>query len=296
MDGISTWFPAGPPIREEQQVGRLPFIEGLEQRMLDADKVKLLEGRRTGKSSVGQAVIARFRAADRPGGRVDLAPHPDPARAARDLAEQLAPSLAAMGRAKQATGWLAALWAKLSPGADEAVISEVVAALLGEGEMIGSVLGRCSEAIAGESAAILMDEAHLIATWPAGTQASLREFLRNDERIGVMLSSSLVSALERLTGEQGPLRYVGQRVPIPPIDRGDWEAALPRRFDAVGAAIGPDALRLLLDESRCHPYCTMLLCRASARAALPGGRTDVGAVSAGLLEVRRDEGWSLRDV
>ncbi|MGH2846503.1 MAG: hypothetical protein ACRDL0_10905, partial [Thermoleophilaceae bacterium] len=195
MSSISDWFPAGPPIREEQQVGRLPFIEGLEQRMLGADKVKLPENRRTGKSSVGQAVVARFRAADRPGGRVDLSPQPDPAHAARELAEQLAPSLAVMGRAKQATGWLAALWAKVSRDTDEAVIGEVVSGLLGEQPLIGSVLERCGEAIAGQNAAILIDEAHLIADWPADQQASLREFLRNDERIGVIVSSSLASAL-----------------------------------------------------------------------------------------------------
>jgi hypothetical protein len=39
----------------------------------------------------------------------------------------------------------------------------------------------------------------------------------------------------------------------------------------------------------------MLLCRASARAGLPGGCTEIAAVSAGLLEVREDEGWELRD-
>jgi hypothetical protein len=276
-------------------VGRLPFIEGLEQRMLDADKVKLLENRRTGKSSVGQAVIARFRAADRPGGRVDLSPQPDPARAARELAEQMAPSLAVIGKAKQATGWLAALWTRLSSGSEEVLIGEVVAGLVGESPLIGSVLARCSEAIAGQNAAILIDEAHLIADWPLHEQASLREFLRSDTRIGVIVSSSLASALERLTDDDGPLRYVGQRLPIPPIDRGDWEAALPARFAAVGTPIDAEALGLLLDESRGHPYCTMLLCRASARAALPGGRTDVAAVTAGLLEVRHDEGWALRD-
>ncbi|MCA1699355.1 MAG: hypothetical protein LC790_10865, partial [Actinobacteria bacterium] len=224
-----------------------------------------------------------------------LSPQPDPARAARELAEQLAPSLAVMGKAKQATGWLAGLWAKVSPDTEEAVIGQVVAGLLDERPLIGSVLDRCSAAIAGQNAAVLIDEAHLIADWPADQQASLREFLRNDARIGVIVSSSLASALERLTGEDGPLRYVGQRLPIPPIDRGDWEAALPTRFEAVGAPIEPDALALLLDESRAHPYCTMLLCRASARAGLPGGRTGVAAVSAGLLEVREDEGWELRD-
>jgi hypothetical protein len=141
-----------------------------------------------------------------------------------------------IGKAKQATGWLAALWARLSTDSEEAVIGEVVSGLLGEQPLIGSVLERRGEAIAGQNAAILIDEAHLIAEWPADQQASL-----------------------------------------------------------VGAPIDADALGLLLDESRGHPYCTMLLCRASARAGLPGGRTGIPAVSAGLLEVREDEGWELRD-
>lgn len=229
--------------------------------MVEADTLKLLERRRTGKSSVAEAVVARFHSAERPAALVDLSRQPDPAQAAHDVADQLAPALAALSRARQATGWLAALWARLNREGDERAL----------------------------------DEAHIVAEWPDEQQSSLREFLRNDTRVGVIVSSSLASALESLTAEDAPLRYVGQRVPLPPIDRGDWEAALPPRFLAVQAPIDAAALGLLLDESRCQPYCTMLLCRASARAGLPGECTDAAAVRAGLLEVAQDEAWELRD-
>jgi len=295
MNGISEWFPAGPPIREEQQVGRGPFIDSLEDRMLGAEKVKLLEGRRSGKSSVGQAVVRRFHAGDRPAAQVDLSRVADGARAADLLAEQLAPALALAGQAKRATGWLAGLFAKLEEKSPEGTIAGVAAELLGDRRSPADVLERSAVALAGEAGAVLIDEAHLVTTWTTEHQRGLREFLRNDTRIGVIISSSEQSALELLTGEDQPLEYVGQRLPLPRIADEDWRAALPARFEAVGAPVDEDALALILEESRGHPYCTMLLARESARAGLAGSATTTAAVYAGLLIARNDEAWGLRD-
>jgi hypothetical protein len=91
------------------------------------------------------------------------------------------------------------------------------------------------------------------------------------------------------------LRYVGQRFPLPRIDRGDWEHELPMRFEEAGVPITSDALTLLLDETRMHPYCTMLLAREAARVGQSvGGVTDV-IVQAALLMAAEDEAWELRD-
>ena len=295
MNGISEWFPAGPPIREEQQIGRIPFIDSLEERMLGAEKVKLLEGRRSGKSSVGQAVVRRFHAGDRPAAQIDLSRTANAAGAADLLAEQLAPALALAGQAKRATGWLAALFAKLDQQSVEGRIAGVVAHLLSDRRSPAAVLERSADALAGESGVVLIDEAHLITTWDAQDQQGLREFLRNDTRVGVIISSSERSALARLTAQDQPLQYVGQRVPLPRIADEDWRAALPARFEAVGAPVDDDALALILEESRGHPYCTMLLARESLRAGLAGSATTAAAVYAGLLIARRDEAWELRD-
>jgi hypothetical protein len=73
MNEISSLFPAGPPIAEAEQIGRRPFIDGLEQRMLRAEKVKLLEPRLVGKTSAAKAVVDRFRLAGRLAAEVDLA-------------------------------------------------------------------------------------------------------------------------------------------------------------------------------------------------------------------------------
>lgn len=263
--------------------------------MLDAEKVKLLEGRRSGKSSVGQAVVRRFHAGDRPAAQIDLSRVADAAHAADLLAEQLAPALALAGQAKRATGWLAGLFAKLDQQSAEGTIAGVVAELLGDRRSPAEVLERSAAALAGESGVVLIDEAHLITAWAPEHQQSLREFLRDDSRVGVIIASSERSALERLTGEGQPLQYVGQRLPLPRIADEDWRAALPARFEAVGAPADEDALALILEESRGHPYCTMLLARESARAGLAGAATTTAAVYAGLLIARRDEAWELRD-
>lgn len=123
----------------------------------------------------------------------------------------------------------------------------------------------------------------------------MRAFLRGDTTVGVIVSSSERSALERLTGLGGPLEYVGQRFPLPGISREDWMHELPTRFAEAGVPITGDALALLLDEAKLHPYCTMLLAREAARSGQAiGAVTDV-IVQAALLTAAEDEAWRLRD-
>jgi hypothetical protein len=57
VNGIAELFAAGPPLDEEQQVGRRPFIDGLDDQMGRGEKTKLLATRRTGKSSAARAVV-----------------------------------------------------------------------------------------------------------------------------------------------------------------------------------------------------------------------------------------------
>lgn len=266
MSRLNELFPAGPPIDEEMQVGRGPVIDGLVARMRDAEKLKLLEPRRTGKSSVAGAVIERLRVALLPAAGVDLASLTGPTAAVEVLRAQLS---AALAKARRATGWLAD---RLQGGlrGDDKILAGIFAELAAGGSGPAAVLAHAAEAAQGEPIAVIIDEAHHVASWPDGEQQALREFLRNDTTVGVIVASSETSALARLTGDDGPLRYVGQRFRLPPIDRGDWEHELPPRFEAAGVPISRDALTLLLDEARLQPYCTMLLAREAARVRTIG--------------------------
>lgn len=294
MNEINDLFPAGPVLDEGQQVGRGPFLDALQARMDAAEKIKLFASRRTGKTSAATAVIARIDDQRRPVANVDLSRVPASADVARRLAEQLAPGLARADKARRATGWLAELL-NSDDGAEERIVGDIAAHLAGDVLQPGKVLERGVEALAGQEGAVVLDEAHLIAAWQPDAQRSLREFLRNDTKLGVIVASSEARALEQLTQAGGPLEFVGTRVPLPAIAREDWEAELPGRFAAMGAPVETDALEMLLDESRCHPYCTMLLARESVRVGLTHSAVTVATVYAGLATAQEDEAWRLRD-
>jgi hypothetical protein len=70
---------------------------------------------------------------------------------------------------------------------------------------------------------------------------------------------------------------------------------LPGRFSEAGVPITEDALGLLLDEAKLHPYCTMLLAREAARSGQAIGEVTDVIVQAALLTAAEDEAWRLRD-
>ena len=289
---MNRWFPAGPPIDEEQQIGRRPFIDALEQRLEDAEKRKLFEARRSGKTSAARAVLLRFAQRGRPTAAVDLARVRDPVEAAVRLAEQLAPGLESLQTTGRSTTWLSGV---IGDEEDHATrVASLETALL-DVATPGKVLEAAANGLADDPAAILIDEAHHVAEWDERDQAALRELLKNDRRLGIVVSSSERHALDELTQPDGPLEYVGQRFLLPPIAREDWEAELPKRFSAVGVPISREGLALLLDESNGHPFCTMWLARESARLGSVTELVDDATVQAALHIVERDELWELRD-
>lgn len=291
---ISDVFPAGPVLDERQQIGRDPFIEALEDRARDAEKIKLFAKRRTGKTSAARAVVRRFAVREEPAATVDLSRLVTSAEVANALAKEFAPGLAHLNTARRASGWLSRLIGD-GGGTQERLVSRVTETLAGETLSPGGVLQRCSEGKANQAAAVLIDEAHLLAEWPEAEQRALREFLRNDSEVGVIVASSEPHALERLTQVGGPLEFVGTRLPLPAIAYEDWAAELPRRFASVATPITNDALETLLSESRLHPYCTMLLCRESVRVGFPHGEVTEATVFAALQTASQDEAWGLRD-
>jgi hypothetical protein len=291
---LNELFPAGPHLSEAIQIGRGPTIAALEARVRDNEKVKLLEPRREGKSSVAEAVMHRLRRSQRPAATADLSTVAGPAETADVLRGQLSPGLAAVAGARRATGWLADRISESSAGQDK-LIADILARLASIGSSPAAILAEVASAAADGPVGVVLDEAHHLVSWPAAEQQALRSFLRNDERIGVIVASSEASALESLIGPGCTLEYVGQRVRLPPIARADWEHELPRRFAAVDVPITPEALALLLDQARGHPYCTMLLAREAARIGQPIGAVSDVIVRAALLVAAEDEAWALRD-
>jgi hypothetical protein len=258
--------------------------------MRDREKVKLFEPRRVGKSSAAEAVMDRLRSAGLPAATVDLAGVGGAPETAELLRAQLSPGLAAAAAARRATGWLADRVQSGLEGQDK-LLAGILAELAAGADGPAAVLNSVADAASSDPIAVLIDEAHHLRSWPAAEQQALREFLRTDTVVGVIVASSEASALEMLTGTGRPLQYVGQRFRLPPIDREDWEYQLPRRFAEAEVPITDDALALLLDEARGHPYCTMLLAREAARMGQTVGEVTDVIVQAALLVAAEDEAW-----
>lgn len=140
-------------------------------------------------------------------------------------------------------------------------------------------------------AAVVIDEAHVIETWEDQARAALRAFLADGERrTGVALASSDDRA-ERKLRRSSVLGYLGEEFTIPPIATPDWSHALSSKFDAAGVPIERNALALLLEESRGHPYCTMLLAKQTAQLALAFGAASTSVVRLALPTVEKHDAW-----
>ncbi len=288
MARLNDLFLVGPPLPAELQVGRGPFVTALVDRLVACEKIKLLATRRTGKTSAARAALDELRAAGLVTAEVDLARTPGVENVGAVLAEQLAVGLVAAARANRAVSWLAEL-----PD-DEQLLERVTQRLMEHDLSAGAVLECAAEGAIPGAGGVLIDEAHHVAEWNPEDQGGLREFLRHDRKLGVVVASSEASALDGLIGPGQPFEYVGIRLPLPRIRDEDWRGALRPRFEAFDAPITDDALTLLLDESQRHPYCTMLLARESARIGRTLGETGDAAVAAALEVAERDEAWGLR--
>jgi hypothetical protein len=293
---LEDMFRAGPALTELQQIGRGPTIDDLAERLRRGEVKKLYEPRRVGKTTVARIALRRLRDAGGVDADVNLAIHRDPREVARELASGLA---AGMSMPEAARSGLQRLIGAVVPARDElgrdaGVILEVLEGLLRDGHSPARVLMNASQH-AQRPLGVLLDEAHVIARWPAEEQEALGAALRDITSLGVVITSSERRALELLSGDGGPLQYVGSRFPLPPIAKADWRSELAVRFARLGIPIEPGALELLLELSTGQPYCTMLLARESAIVGItgagPGGRCTETHIRAALLVAMEDEAW-----
>lgn len=292
-------LPAGPPLTEEQQIGRSSVRDSLHERLLGGLVVLLMEPRRVGKTSLARAALSRIAADGGIVGELQLTSYADPQLAATELARQLA---AGLGRvidpSRRVLDRVRALGASADAGREVSLLSGLATALLGEPRDLPALLGHCSEHLPpGRHGAVLLDEAHAIANWPKPLQEALSGQLRANTRLGIVIASSETRALAQLFGPRGVLQFAGHRLEVPPITVEDWCSGLRERFVQLGLDPPRDLLARLVDLSGGHPYRTMRLALETAIVAgsLPSaaGRVPVGDgdLDAALLAVRSDPSW-----
>lgn len=139
---LEEMFRAGPPLTEQQQIGRGPTIDGLAERLRRGEVKKLYEPRRVGKTTVARGALRRLRAAGGVDAEVNLAIHRD----SRDVARELAAGLAAgMSVPETARSGLQRLLGAVVParedlGPDAGAILDVLEGLLRDGHSPARVL------------------------------------------------------------------------------------------------------------------------------------------------------------
>jgi hypothetical protein len=289
-------FPAGPPLPEEQQVGRGLAITSVERRLRANEVLLMMEGRRTGKTSVAVAALDRIHAADGRAAAVTLTRFKDDRDVARFLRAELessprraARSLATVLRALDRTPAGELAGSQLSE--ELAPVAELAASALDVATDLAQLI-----ATAGSSGttAILLDEAHAMLDWSQSSRSSLNAVLRQQLNVGVVIASSDTEALDRLTERGGPLHLVGSRISLPAITASDWLGALRDRFSELEIAIGEATLQSLIEITRGHPYLTMRFARDIARITSDDHRpwnARPAVFEAVLYELRRDPVW-----
>jgi hypothetical protein len=292
MDRLSELLPVGPPLSEAQQIGRTSAIDSLEGRLCSCHVVKMLEPRRVGKTSVARAALERIRLAGGTVADVNLAIRASPEDAASDLADQLAGGVV---RARRRLGGFVSGLRRADAGEaigeERAFALRVAAELLSGSASPAVVIERAAARVQDGVTAVLLDEAHTLARWPESARMAMGAVLKDNQALGVVVASSERRALGQLTAPEGPLRYVGARFDLPAIAHEDWQGGLRERFAELSAPITVAALGLLLEQSRGHPYCTMLLAHESGRLGMDVGEVSEAVVRAALVTVRRDEAW-----
>lgn len=297
---ISQLFPAGPIIDELHQIGRRNSIEALADRLRAGDVVRVFDRRRWGKSSVARAALSRLTAEGMVAIRLPLDEYPTASAAAAVLASAFrtpGERVASDARSLGSRLGTALSRAGRTVGSDEAsMVGGLLEGLKPEEVTLQRVLVAIPSELAesGRRGAIAIDEAHVIAKWGRDERASLRAFMARDDRLtGVALTSSENHA-ERKLKRSSVLGYLGEEFTLPAIDIDDWVNGLRSRFEQAGVPIHDEALDLLLDESQCHPYCTMLLAKHAAELAQPFEAVTSSVIRLALPTVQKHEAWRLR--
>jgi len=135
----------------------------------------------------------------------------------------------------------------------------------------------------------------VIATWPEPLREGLNAALRSGRCAGVVIASSEMSALQRLTQPGGALHLAASRVRMSAIATTQWLGALRDGFAELDIEISETHLLRLIAETGGQPYLTMRLARDTARIAVGDAQSprkvDIGQLEAAMLELRADPVW-----
>jgi hypothetical protein len=323
MNDLPRPFPTSGILPEVRQIGRRAVIDRLENQVRrDRHHTWLVAERRTGKSSVAQAVLDRTRATHSGTGwalRIDLK------NGALTSSAQLALALAAQatsagvevtptakrwshagrsiaGAAENAAAIASAL------GIDEAAtakaVSQAVRAALGSDSDTAPSLQRVLSALQAAAVtedrviALFIDEVQELTYWSPDdaffVEAQLAAMMdQPDGHVVAMLAGSDGEAIQELRAKGRPLYYQGLEFVLPAIADEDWRAGLRERFREIGVTMPREHIDDILEESNGHPLRTMSVCAQLQGIVRPGEEVHTAYVIEAVAAAKRQPSWEL---
>ncbi len=306
-------FPIDQPIMpEERQIGRRPTIDRLETRVRAAGHQWIIGPRRTGKTSVAKAVLARLRQRELIALDVDLSKLK--LEGERTLAGEIARQAQAAGvgdpqalrRLRGLAGRHRASARKLAEALrelgfeDEGAALSLAASVLAAADDGEPGLDHVLRALALHARAtarhvfVLLDEVHLLAALDDAERIVAAWCRELDWPIVFLLAGSEESAVQALRKPGGAFESVGQEFQLSEIATEDWVSGLRERFAEGGVEIAPAQLEKIVAASGGHPRRTMLIAAYVLSSAL--GQPDRIAtpilVELAVDDTRRDRTWT----
>jgi hypothetical protein len=298
-------FPTDQPIPASQMIGRGDDVREIASALAGGSSVVLAGPRRTGKTSVCDAVLARLARRGYYTVSVDLFRIATPAELAERLVAATISNRSALRRvlhqtrragrsAASAVQTSAVLRSKLQLGEEmEIAFSPELAARNPERSLDYALsLPDRIAAADGKRVVLFFDEFQEVASpqQPFGDTDRLtkrmRAIFQRSDAVSYLFAGSLEHLMRDLfTPSQRALHQFGGFHALRAIDGESWIAGLAERFDADGCVVEEGALARLIEYGERHPRTTMLIAQKTHLASieLDTLRVDLALIEQGLL-------------
>lgn len=277
-------------------IGRRADVEAIASALTAGVSIVLAGPRRTGKTSVAEAALARARRAGLYTASVDLFRRRDAADLAEGLAEAVIANRSALqrllARVRETTGAVldaasltASARARVELGeAVEFAFRPGLAAQTPDRALVGAL--ELPERIAAADRTrivVFFDEFQEVANPgrpfgdPDRLTKQMRAIFQRSPHVSFLFAGSIEHLMRDLFGpSERALSQFGTFRALSAISDRAWRAGLKTRFERAGRPIDRDALGLLVELGDGHPRSTMLIARETLTCALSAEREHVG--------------------
>ena len=301
----SDLFPTDQPIPASQMIGRGADVREIASTLAGGSSVVLAGARRTGKTSVCDAVLGRLGRRGCYTVSIDLFRIATTAELAESLVAATLSNRSALRRAlhqtRRAGRFVADALQTSAVLKSKAQLGEELEIAFSPGLAARDPVRYLDYALAlparisaadHKEVIVFFDEFQEIASpqQPYGDPDRLTKRMRAIFQRSTGVSYLFAGSLEHLmrdlfTPSQRALHQFGGFHDLRPIDRETWEAGLAERFAADDCILEPGALSRIVDYGELHPRTTMLIAQKSHLTSieLDTRRVDVPLIDQGLL-------------